>query len=361
MVPCRVPALWRLVPRGGDRDRLGRARPLGLASQSRLIGEGRRFAERPGWPPHIPILCSWTGRSRKAGPERDTASVANVEAAWGERPEVEPPVVMGIVNVTPDSFSDGGLFFEADAAVEHGERLAAEGAAILDVGGESTRPGAEPVSEEEELRRVIPVVERLSTAGTGARISIDTRKTGVALAAVRAGASIVNDVSAFRSSAEMAGAVADSGAVCVLMHMLGEPRTMQEDPRYDDVVSEVKAFLEERLGFAASQGIPEERVWLDPGIGFGKTVEHNLELLRRLEEIVAIGRPVVIGTSRKSFLGKLTGRSELERLPGTVATNVIAYERGASVFRVHEVAPVLDALRVAAATVSRRPVEAAAG
>jgi dihydropteroate synthase len=260
---------------------------------------------------------------------------------------------MGIVNVTPDSFSDGGLYLEPDAAVAHGERLAGEGASILDVGGESTRPGADPVPEDEEKRRVLPVVEALA-GRVEARISIDTTKLGVARPALEAGAAVVNDVSAFRASPELAGLVADTGADCVLMHMLGEPRTMQEDPRYDDVVSDVRAFLEERLGFAVGEGVPEERVWLDPGIGFGKTVEHNLELLRRLDEIVDIGRPVVVGTSRKSFLGKLTGRSELERLAGTVATNVLALERGASVFRVHEVAPMVDALEVAAATVRPR-------
>jgi dihydropteroate synthase len=261
------------------------------------------------------------------------------------------PLVMGIVNVTPDSFSDGGLFLEADAAVEHGAALAAEGADLLDVGGESTRPGAAPVAEKEELGRVLPVVERL--AASGRRVSIDTTKLGVARAALDAGATLVNDVSAFRSSPGLAALVAERGAGCCLMHMLGEPRTMQEDPRYADVVSEVKAFLEERLAFALGEGVPEESVWLDPGIGFGKTVEHNLELLRRLDEIVAIGRPVVVGTSRKSFLGTLAGgRTEAERLPGTIATNVIALERGASVFRVHDVAPVVDALAVAAATVT---------
>jgi dihydropteroate synthase len=260
------------------------------------------------------------------------------------------PVIMGVVNVTPDSFSDGGLFLDAHAAVEHGRRLTSEGAAILDVGGESTRPGAEPVSEDEELRRVLPVVEQLAADG-GARVSIDTTKAGVARAALDAGATIVNDVSAFRFDPGLAALVAESGADCCLMHMLGEPRTMQQDPRYDDVVSDVKAFLEERLAFATSEGVPEERVWLDPGIGFGKTVEHNLELLRRLDEIVAIGRPVVIGTSRKSFLGKLAGgRDEGRRLPGTIATNVVALERGATIFRVHDVAQNADALAVAAAT-----------
>jgi dihydropteroate synthase len=260
-------------------------------------------------------------------------------------------LIMGVVNVTPDSFSDGGLFLDADAAVEHGLRLTAEGADILDIGGESTRPGADPVGEDEELRRVVPVIERLVRSGQ-ARLSIDTTKAAVARAALAAGASLVNDVSALRFDPAMAGLVAETGAGCCLMHMLGEPRTMQEDPRYDDVVSDVKSFLEERLAFAVAEGVDEERVWLDPGIGFGKTVEHNLELLRRLDEIVAIGRPVVVGTSRKSFLGKLAGgRAQGERLPGTIATNVLALERGASVFRVHDVAQNADALAVAAATV----------
>jgi dihydropteroate synthase len=259
--------------------------------------------------------------------------------------------VMGVVNVTPDSFSDGGEFLAPGAAIAHGRRLAAEGADILDIGGESTRPGAEPVSEDEELRRVIPVIEALADAD--GEISIDTTKAEVARRALAAGASIVNDVSAFRFDPALADVVADAGCECCLMHMLGEPRTMQQDPRYDDVVADVKAFLEERMAFAVAQGVAEERIWLDPGIGFGKTLEHNLALVRRLDEIVALGRPVVIGTSRKSFLGKLTGRPEKERLPGTVATNVIALERGASVFRVHDVAEVVDALRVAAAVVSR--------
>jgi dihydropteroate synthase len=268
------------------------------------------------------------------------------------------PVLMGVVNVTPDSFSDGGLFLDADAAVEQGRRLAAEGAQVLDVGGESTRPGAGAVPEGEELRRVVPVVERLARED-GPRLSIDTTKPGVARAALDAGARVVNDVSAFRFSPELAGLVADAGADCCLMHMLGEPRTMQAHPRYDDVVSEVRAFLEERLAFAVSEGVAEERVWLDPGIGFGKTVEHNLALLRGLDEIVAIGRPVAVGTSRKSFLAKLGGgRRARDRLPGTIATNVIAYERGASVFRVHDVGEIAQALTVTAATFPSRPAEA---
>jgi dihydropteroate synthase len=261
---------------------------------------------------------------------------------------------MGVVNVTPDSFSDGGLYLDVDAAVEHGAELARDGAAIVDVGGESTRPGADPVSVEEELERVVPVVERLSAApGSDAFVSIDTRKAEVAEAALQAGARIVNDVWAFRSDPRLAGLVASGGAWCCLMHMRGDdPRTMQDEPAYDDVVSDVKAFLEERLAFAVGEGVPEERVWLDPGIGFGKTLSHNLELLRRLGELAAIGRPLVIGTSRKSFLGRLTGREPRERVAATVATNVMALERGASVFRVHDVRESADALAVAAATLS---------
>ena len=257
---------------------------------------------------------------------------------------------MGVVNVTPDSFSDGGLHFDPGAAVAHGRELAEQGAAMLDVGGESTRPGAGPVGAEEELRRVVPVIEQL--AGTGARLSVDTSKLAVAEAALDAGANCVNDVTALRGEPALAGLVAARGADCCLMHMLGTPRTMQEDPRYDDVVSEVKAFLEERLAFAVGEGIAEERVMLDPGIGFGKTVEHNLELLRRLDEIVALGRPVVVGVSRKSFLGKITGRGLGERAVATAAANVLALERGASVFRVHDVSETRDALTVAAATLA---------
>lgn len=258
--------------------------------------------------------------------------------------------VMGIVNVTPDSFSDGGEFLDAGVAIEHGLALVREGADILDIGGESTRPGAEPVDEQEELRRVIPVVEGLAQS-TPARLSIDTSKAAVARAALAAGADLVNDVTALRGDPKMAEVVASSGVDCCLMHMLGEPRTMQLEPRYDDVVDDVKAFLEERMSFALNEGIAEQRILLDPGIGFGKTVEHNLELLRRLDEIVALGRPVVIGTSRKSFLG---GGDPSDRLPGTIATNVMAFERGARVFRVHDVQPVADALAVASATLTGR-------
>jgi dihydropteroate synthase len=260
--------------------------------------------------------------------------------------------IMGVVNVTPDSFSDGGRYLDAQAAIEHGLELEAEGAAVLDVGGESTRPGADPVPEAEELRRVIPVIEGLIARGAGARISVDTSKAAVAARALEAGATLVNDVTALRGDPDMAGVVAAGGAECCLMHMLGDPRTMQDDPHYDDVVDDIKSFLAERMAVAVKAGIAEERLLLDPGIGFGKTVEHNLELLRRLGEFLDLGRPVVIGTSRKSFLGRLTGRAPDDRVAGTVATNVLAYERGARVFRVHDVAPVRDALAVTAATVS---------
>jgi dihydropteroate synthase len=259
---------------------------------------------------------------------------------------------MGIVNVTPDSFSDGGAFDDPVAAIAHARRLVSEGAAIVDVGGESTRPRADPVPPEEELERVLPVVEGVAGLGLPVQISIDTMKLAVAREALDAGATYVNDVTAFRHDPELAGLVAERGADCCLMHMLGEPRTMQEDPRYDDVVSDVKAFLEQRLAFAVAEGVPEERIQLDPGIGFGKTLEHNLELLRRLDELVALGRPLVVGTSRKSFLGRLTGRDVTERTAGTVATNVLAFERGARVFRVHDVAASADALAVVAATLA---------
>jgi dihydropteroate synthase len=273
--------------------------------------------------------------------------------------------MMGVVNVTPDSFSDGGSFLDAGAAVAHACELVAQGADILDVGGESTRPGAEPVSAQEELRRVLPVLEGIAVAGLDVRVSIDTSKSAVARAAIAAGAVIVNDVTALRGDPAMIEAIADGGVDCCLMHMLGEPRTMQRGvggPQYKDVVDDVKRFLEERLGFAVRAGIDEQRVMLDPGIGFGKTIAHNLELLGRLGELTALGRPLVVGTSRKSFLGRIVADAAGEtepvgperRLPGTIATNVLALERGASVFRVHDVAPVRAALAVAAATLGGR-------
>jgi dihydropteroate synthase len=263
--------------------------------------------------------------------------------------------VMGIVNVTPDSFSDGGLFLEADRAIEHGRLLASEGAAILDVGGESTRPGAAPVTEAVELERTEPVVRALCDPdGPGVTVSIDTSKAAVAAAALDAGATIVNDVTALRADPELAGLCAERGCEVVLMHMLGEPRTMQDNPVYEDVVAAVKAFLAERIEAAVAAGIAEERISLDPGIGFGKTVAHNLELLRRLGELAELGRPLVIGTSRKRFIGAVTGREVTERIGGTVASNVLALAAGADVFRVHDVRAVREALDVAEVILGRR-------
>ena len=257
------------------------------------------------------------------------------------------PSVMGVVNVTPDSFSDGGAFLHPQAAITEARGMLEEGAAIVDIGGESTRPGSEGVSLEEELRRVEPVLAALPDA----RVSIDTSKAAVARMALEAGAVLVNDVTALRGDPELAGVVADSEACLCLMHMLGEPRTMQDDPRYDDVVSDVKAFLEERLGAATDAGIDEERICLDPGIGFGKTVEHNLELLARLDEIVVLGRPVLVGASRKRFLGRLLGDEEALTGPVSagVAVAVLAYERGATIFRVHDVREHVQALTAARA------------
>jgi dihydropteroate synthase len=261
---------------------------------------------------------------------------------------------MGIVNVTPDSFSDGGLFLDAERAIEHGRELAAGGADILDVGGESTRPGAPAVSAEVELERVGPVVAALCAAtGPGPAVSIDTSKASVAGAALDAGAAIVNDVTALRGDRDLAPLCADRGPIVVLMHMLGDPRTMQDDPRYNDVVTDVRAFLADRIEVATAAGIDEDRIWVDPGIGFGKTVEHNLELLRRLGELAELGRPIVIGTSRKRFLGSLTGREVGERVGGTVATNVLALAAGADVFRVHDVAEVRQALDVGTVLLGR--------
>jgi dihydropteroate synthase len=257
------------------------------------------------------------------------------------------PKLMGVVNVTPDSFSDGGLFLEPEAAIAHGEQLVRDGAEILDVGGESTRPGAEEVGVEEELARTEPVVADLE--GMGYRVSIDTSKAVVVEAALAAGAEIVNDVTALRGDGEMAVLCAERGATVVLMHMVGDPRTMQDEPRYEDVVGEVKAFLAERIEAAVAAGIAEEKIWVDPGIGFGKTLEHNLELLRGLGELRELGRPLVIGASRKSFIGKIDGSQVEERIGGSIATAVLAAADGADVLRVHDVAETAQALRVAEA------------
>jgi len=254
------------------------------------------------------------------------------------------PSVMGVVNVTPDSFSDGGVHLDPAVAAGAAKRMIAEGAAIVDVGGESTRPGSDGVSAAEELRRVVPVLERL---GAALPISIDTSKAAVAQAALERGAILVNDVTALRGDPELAGVVAGRGAYLCLMHMQGEPRTMQAEPRYDDVAAEVASFLEERLAFAVAQGIPEARVCLDPGIGFGKTVAQNLELVRRLDVLLALGRPVLVGFSRKSSLRRLTGSDDL--LAASIAAAVAAFERGATILRVHDVKPHVDALTVAGA------------
>jgi dihydropteroate synthase len=260
------------------------------------------------------------------------------------------PSVMGVVNVTPDSFSDGGVNFDPGDAADSATRLLAEGAAIVDIGGESTRPGAEPVSADDELRRVVPVLEALE----GSPVSIDTAKSEVAARALELGAELVNDVTALRGDPELAGVVAEHDAYLCLMHMQGEPRTMQADPRYDDVVSEVVRFLDERLTFAVSQGIREELICLDPGIGFGKTVEQNFELLRRLDELAALGRPILVGISRKSSLGRIMGDPDAKT--GTTAASVgaavLAYERGASIFRVHDVREHVEALTAARAIVA---------
>jgi dihydropteroate synthase len=251
---------------------------------------------------------------------------------------------MGVVNVTPDSFSDGGIHLDPDAAAAAARRMVEDGAAIVDVGGESTRPGSAGVSAEEELRRVVPVLERL---GGEVPLSIDTSKAAVARTPHERGAILVNDVTALRGDPELADVVAGSDAYLCLMHMQGEPRTMQEEPRYEDVAQEVASFLEERMAFAIARGISEERICLDPGIGFGKTVAHNLELVRRLDVLLGLGRPVLVGLSRKSSLRTLTGSDDL--LGASVAAAVAAFERGATILRVHDVRPHVDALTVAAA------------
>jgi dihydropteroate synthase len=258
---------------------------------------------------------------------------------------------MGVVNVTPDSFSDGGVHLDADVAAESARKMLDDGAAIVDVGGESTRPGSAGVTLDEELRRVVPVLERLNGE---VPVSIDTSKAEVARQALELGAELVNDVTALRADPDLAGVVAESGAYLCLMHMQGEPRTMQADPHYGDVVVEVAAFLEERLAFAVDAGVQEELVCLDPGIGFGKTVEHNFELLRRLDELTALGRPVLIGFSRKSSLGKLLGdpAATTGSVAASVGAAVAAYERGATILRAHDVREHVEALAAARAALA---------
>jgi dihydropteroate synthase len=256
---------------------------------------------------------------------------------------------MGVLNVTPDSFSDGGEFFGAEPAVLHAEKMFDEGAQVIDVGGESTRPGSEPVSPEEELRRVLPVIQGILSACPDSIVSIDTYRFSIAEAALDAGARAVNDVTAL-GDPRMAGLMAERGCPIILMHMLGEPKSMQQDPRYEDVVREVRDFLAERAERAIRAGVEPENIILDPGIGFGKTMEHNLKLLKRLDSLVGLGFPVLVGVSRKSFLGKITGSEDPKsRLFGTMAANVLAYERGANLFRVHDVRANKEALAVAAA------------
>ena len=259
------------------------------------------------------------------------------------------PVLMGVLNVTPDSFSDGGEFFRAEPAVSHAEKMFDEGAQVIDVGGESTRPGSEPVSPEEELRRVLPVIQGILSARPDSIVSIDTYRSSIAEAALDAGARAVNDVTAL-GDPRMAGLMAERGCPIILMHMLGEPKSMQQDPRYEDVVREVRDFLAERAERAIRAGVEPENIILDPGIGFGKTMEHNLKLLKRLDSLVELGFPVLVGVSRKSFLGKITGSEDPKnRLFSTMAANVLAYERGANLFRVHDVRANKEALAVAAA------------
>ena len=260
--------------------------------------------------------------------------------------------IMGVLNVTPDSFSDGGRFRAADAAIEHGLAMARDGADIIDVGGESTRPGADAVLLEDELARVVPVIEALGRELTGAEaplISVDTRKAAVAERALVAGASIVNDVSALTADPGMPEVARRSRAGVVLMHMRGEPETMQREPRYENAVAEVSAYLVDRLTALGAQGLDPETLAVDPGIGFGKSLEHNLQLLARLDTLAQAGRPVVVGLSRKSFLGGLTGRGAGDRLAGSLAGLVFVAMQGAHVVRVHDVRESVDAARVVAA------------
>lgn len=272
-------------------------------------------------------------------------------SAWPQEP---PPWIMGILNVTPDSFSDGGRFLDPDSAIEHARRMIAEGAHIIDIGGESTRPGAESVPADEQIRRVIPVVEAIRRMWKGP-LSIDTTRAAVAEAALEAGASWINDISALRDDDRLGEVIARRGCRVILMHMQGAPRTMQENPHYDDVARGVRDFLSERAAFAQSLGISHENIIIDPGIGFGKTHEHNLTLLRRLPEIVELGYPVLVGVSRKSFIGQITGASTEDRLPGSLAAAIHCVAAGAKIVRVHDVAATRQAVVVyTALTLSNR-------
>jgi len=257
------------------------------------------------------------------------------------------PIIMGIVNVTPDSFSDGGRFFDPESAISQAKNLSERKADILDIGGESTRPGSDPVDEDEELRRVIPVIEGIRRLGIETPISIDTRRLSVAEKAVDAGATIINDVTALRDRPELADFIAERNLGVVLMHMLGRPKTMQKDPHYDDVISEIGDFFEERLAFAVEKRIPAENIVLDPGIGFGKKLVHNLTILRECGTWLKYNRPILIGPSRKRFIGGIIDRDVTERLYGTIGACVAALHSGARIFRVHDAGPVRDALAIA--------------
>ena len=354
----------RVVVAGGPADRLDRAEgdDAGARPQKRgrVVGDDARVDGMPDQERRrdrraLPGEARQDRQEdRPAQPPCDRPQVAPTPVhprkypVMSKRPPIEErfpaPSVMGVINVTPDSFSDGGVHLQVEATVTAAWGMFDLGAAIVDVGGESTRPGSEGISVEEELRRIEPVLVDLR----GASVSVDTSKAAVALRALELGVELVNDVTALRGDPDLAGVVADAGCYLCLMHMLGDPRTMQQDPRYDDVVSEVKRFLEERLTAAVDAGIREDRVCLDPGIGFGKTAAHNFELVRRLDELAAIGRPIVVGFSRKSTLGKLTG-SATGSAAASVGAAVAAFDRGATILRVHDVREHVEALAAAKA------------
>ncbi len=268
----------------------------------------------------------------------------------GDRTFGPNPILMGILNVTPDSFSDGGEFFDPEKAAKQAANILDEGARIIDVGGESTRPGSDPVSLDEELNRVLPSIRSILKNRPDTVISIDTYRASTACAALEAGAGIVNDVTALRGDPDMADVATEFACPLILMHMLGEPKTMQQEPHYEEVVCEVRDFLAERAAYAESAGVAPDKIILDPGIGFGKTLDHNLALLNNLDAIAELGYPVLMGVSRKRFIGSITGVEEArDRVSGTLTTNVLAYERGATLFRVHDVRANREALEVAAA------------
>ena len=321
-------------------------------------GQRYRLFRRPGAPePLLEGTMDYLGEAL-AGAVPDAAERRALDAVlegyrfppvgWvvgGRAIPLNRPVLMGIINVTPDSFADGGRYLHPTLAVEHGLRLAGEGADLLDIGGESTRPGAAPVSVEDELRRVLPVIEWLK-GRCPLPLSIDTTKAAVAREALKAGASVINDISALEADPAMADAAAEGGASLVLMHRRGTPDVMQKDPHYDDLPEEVLAVLARGLARARAAGVPDDRIAVDPGLGFGKTLEHNLWILRHLEFLQALGRPILVGASRKSFIGAVTHRPTDERLPGTLAAHFTAWRKGARIFRVHDVAAHRDFFRL---------------